>query len=603
MNRRIYKTVVLMVFLCQIPVFAAEKNKEIIPPPPPMANPLTVSVYTGRPAEIHLTVGGRIVEPLSFLIRKRPHMGVLGELKRTGRNTAVILYTPDPGAGPGMDSFSFAAKSADSPVSASATVRIGLVEEPARIEYPQELDFGRVFLGDTVERNIVVRNTGGAIAFWQIKPNPPWTIARPGSYKLAGGNEAVLQLIFSPTEERDFRDRIQMTPDSKSVLTVSGTGVPPVSWNNDGIVFPPELRKKGTAEMTLTNRTPEERKITMEWPEFLKAPGEITLPPSGTSVLKIQLESAPQTNYQGEVEIRSGNFHSLIPVRIFPAPARLEIDPPQVLKLGEIPNSNLRKGRFVVKNTGGSDAPVEILAPLELLVSPDSRNLILSAGQQQAFEVQLENPPPDLYSGKIRIQSRDNEPLGLVVEAKPARQNKTTLPVGHFLTIPEKSGENPGKVTPVPDSIPQMEKPAIVSTEPHEIVLTWKLRSPGASDFRIERKSIAPGTDGQVAIAWIPWQGARLSFAEGKAVANLVGLPANTFWTVRVVTLDPNGQRTAISPSFQIATLPLHRFQVPLWCWILLLLTLVAVLVRYWRKSRQSLHDIEDKRIAKLEGG
>ena len=160
--------IVVLAFLPLI--FAYGGNKEEVPVPPPMAKPLEVSAFVGRPTEIHLTMGGRIVEPMTVLIRKPPRLGGLGELIRTSRGTVTVLYTPDPGVGPGADSFSFAAKSVDSPVSAAATVQIRLVDDPPLVQYPKELDFGAVFLGDTAEKNVAVRNTGGGTAFWQIKP-------------------------------------------------------------------------------------------------------------------------------------------------------------------------------------------------------------------------------------------------------------------------------------------------------------------------------------------------------------------------------------------------------------------------------------------------
>ena len=93
------------------PVFS--KEKELVPPPPPMAMTGAATVFVDTPVEITLQIAGRIVEPLSFLIRKRPKHGTLGEVRRTDRNSATLVYTPDARTGPGDDSFSFAAQSFD----------------------------------------------------------------------------------------------------------------------------------------------------------------------------------------------------------------------------------------------------------------------------------------------------------------------------------------------------------------------------------------------------------------------------------------------------------------------------------------------------------
>ena len=589
-----FPALVLLAFLCQPVAHGAEK--EVVPVPPPMAKPLAISTLIGTPVEIPLTIGGRIVEPMTVMIRKPPRLGTLGEVRRTGRSTATVLYTPDPGAGAGEDRFTFAAQSIDSPVSAAATVRVELAEEPPRMEFLEELDFGTVFLGDTVEKIIPIRNAGGGLASWQLKLNPPWSIAGSGSYKLAGGREAALRLVFAPIEDREFRDRIQMAPDPKSVLTVSGVGVSPVSWNREGIVFTPQDREKETGELKVNNLTSVERTLIIEWPECIKAPGEILIPPNGTSVLKVEVVGGPQASHQGEAVARSGNFLSRIPIRVFPAPARLEVKPERVLKLGGHSEKSAQKAQFIVRNTGGSDAPLEILAPAEVHVTPDSRDLILKAGQEQVFDVELQIAEP--AARKIRIQSPACEPVELSVEAPDSPPAKSSLPVENFLSLPQKPVESPA----LPVGAAPQESPEIVSAGPHEIVLKWKLTSPGTSSFRVERRSIVAGANGGVTFNWIPWQGARISTSEGMATARLERLAANSLWTIRVVPLDEKGSPGQPSPAFQIATKTISRLRIPWWFWLLPLGALTAAAVRFWRNHQSRLQVKANERIARLEG-
>ena len=590
--------IVLLALLCQIVAYGADKEQ--VPVPPPMAKSLTVSTSIGRPVEIPLSVGGRIVEPMTVMIRKPPRLGRLGEVRRTGRSTATVLYTPDPGAGPGEDRFTFAAQSNDSPVSAAATLRIELIEEPPRAEFPEELDFGTVFLGDTAEKKIAIRNSGGGIASWLINPNPPWSIAGSGSYKVAGGKETTMRLVFAPTEERDFRDRIQMAPDSKSVLAVNGAGVSPVSWTKDGIVFTPQDREKGSKEIKVNNQTPDERTLTIEWPEVLKAPGETVIPPNGAAVVQVQVVGGPQISFQGEAAARSGNFVGRIPIRIYPAPAKLEVKPERVLKLGGHSGIGAQKQQFIVRNTGGSDAPLEILAPAEVHITPDSRDLILRAGQGQVFEVELNSAEP--APRKIRIQSPACEPVELSLETTASQQAKSSLPVENFLGLPQKPVESPEMVPSLPGRSPAQEIPEIVSAEPHEIVLKWKLPSPGVSDFRIERRSIVAGSNGGVAFNWIPWQGAKIIITDGMVTARLEKLAANSLWTIHVVPLDERGNPGQPSPAFQIATKTIARLRIPWWVWILPAGAIIAAAARFWRSHQQRLQIKDNERIARLEG-
>jgi len=576
------------------------KEKEAIPSPPPFAKTGNVSALLGRPQEIPLQVGGRIVEPMVFLIRKPPQLGKLGEIRRTGRNTAVVSYTPDPDAGPGVDSFSFAAKSVDSPVSAPATINIQLVEEPPRVEFPEALDFGAVFVGDTAEKIVPIRNTGGGTAFWQINPPAPWSTKNSGIYRVPGGRESLLHLSFTPTDERDFQTRIQMTPDPKSTLLLTGSGIIPVSWDRDGLVFSPEKRTGNSAGIVFTNKTDKDRKVTFTWPGFLRGPVEILLPARAKVTLPVGLSAPPDFQFEGEVEVRSENYAGRIPVRVFPAPAKLTASPEHSLQLGELRKDTPLKGRFLVKNVGGTDAPLAIDAPSQLQITPDPRNLILEPNQEQAFDVQLARFPSDTFREKIRITSPGIEATELTIEASAPKPSKPSLPVENFLRIPASSPESPS--LPVPEKGSAVEKATLVSSLPHEIVIAWKLPTPETSQFVIERRLISAGPDGGVLIKWKAWQGTRITIADGSATARFERLPANTFWTIRIVPLGKDGKPGNPSPAFQIATQPIRQWIIPAWFWILLLAGIVCAFFLAFRRHQRHLHAKADARIARLAG-
>ena len=578
---------------------AFSKEKEDVPTPPPMAKTGLATVYVDTAAEISLHIAGRIVEPLDFLLRKEPKHGRLSGLRRTGRNSATVLYTPEAHAAPGDDFFSFAAQSVDSPVSAPATVWIRLIERPSVLECPGEMDFGKVFLGDKEERRLAIKNAGGGTAAGTIRPNSPWHTAGPGKFHVPAGAGSSVLLVFEPLDERDFCDRIQIGEDPKSIVLVRGSGVAPVTWPKDGLVVSPADRKKGNSSIAFTNNSAFERTVTVEWPDFLKAVREVTLPAGGSSVVKWEIAAPLTLNYEGEAEVRSGNFMGKLPIRVFPAPAKLEVKPERELKLAAPKSGGPLKGFFAVKNTGGSDTPLEILAPPEILITPPPRHLILRTGQEQAFEVQLESLKKDRWV--ILIQSPACEPVELFIAPPTFQPIRSSSPVENFLAIPRKPEGSPTPAATVSPGAPPVETISPLAVRPHEIGLAWKLPTPEASGFRIERKSIAPGANGGVSVAWIPWQGARISISEGMATAWLERLPVNTQWTIHIVGLDEKGNPGQPSQAFIISTQPLEPFYVPWWVWIVLMAALAAGLVRLRRKNQTRLLAKENARIARLE--
>ncbi len=571
-----------------------------MPAPPPMAKTGAATVFLDTPAEIPLQLAGRVVEPLSFLIRKGPKHGTLSGLRRTGRNSATLLYTPDARTGPGDDFFSFAAQSVDSPVSAPAMVWIRLVERPPVLEHPGEIDFGRVFLGDKAERPMELTKSGGGVAAGVVRPNSPWRTEKSGEFRLPAGKASPIALVFEPLEERDFIDRVQVGPDQKSVVLLRGSGVTPVAWPKDGLVVSPADRETGKAAITFTNNSPSDRTLMVDWPEFLKAAREIRLPAVGTIVAKIEIPAALSLNYEGEAEVRSGNFKGKLPIRIFPGPARLSASPERVLKLESTGNGRALKGQLLVKNTGGASAPLQIIAPPDIVIFPDPSRLILAGGEEQAFEVQAERLKTGASNQSIRIQSPACDPVDISLEAPAATESRAAVPVEKFLSIPP--GPEPSPTAPPPSAnVPRVETADLLKSENHDIAISWKLGSPKISGFKIERRRISPGKEGQVIVEWVPWTEAKITVSEGTAVARFSRLPANAFWTIRIIALDDSGNPAPPSPAFQIATKPLKEFHIPGWAWILLIAALGAAVFQLWKKSRLGLHAKADARIANLE--
>ena len=578
------------------PVFS--KEKELVPPPPPMAMTGAATVFVDTPVEITLQIAGRIVEPLSFLIRKRPKHGTLGEVRRTDRNSATLVYTPDARTGPGDDSFSFAAQSFDSPVSAPATVLIRLVERPAILDHPGEIDFGKVLLGDKKERPMELKNSGAGVASGDVRPNSPWRTGKTGEYRLPAGKASTIDLVFEPFEERDFIDKLQVGPESMVVLR--GSGVAPVAWPKEGLVVSPTDREAGKAAIPFTNNSPAERTLKVEWPEFLQGAREVILPANGTAVVKIEISAPLSLKYEGEAEIRSGNYKGKLLIRIFPAPAKLSASPERRLTLVASENARALKGLLLVKNTGGANTPLQIIAPPDIRIFPDPSRIILAGGDEQAFEVQAEGLKSVAANKTIRIQSPGCEPMDISIVAPAATENHAAVPVEKFLSIPPGPEPSP-TMQPPSGKVPRVETANPLKSESHEIVISWKLASSKISGFKIERRRISPGKEGQVIVDWVPWTDAKITVAEGTAVARFERLPANAFWTIRIITLDENGNPSPPSPAFQIATKPLNEFHIPVWAWIILIAALGTAALQLWRKYQRSLHAKANTRIANLE--
>ena len=577
---------------------SSAKELEQIATPPPLAKTGMATAYLHQPREVVLQVGGRIIEPMTFLIRKEPRHGKLGELKRTGRNTATVTYYPDASAGPVDDVFTFAAKSSDSPVSAPATVWVRVLEEPPVLEHPAEIDFGTVYLGDSVERELVLKNSGGGRPAGRLAVNPPWTVRGNSKFVVPSGEETTFSLVFSPTDERSFSDRLRLGPDQGDSVELHGQGIAPFSWPKGGWKFSPVQRAHGVAEFAVTNQTPQAKVLAVEWPEFIKADSEIRLPAGATVSVKAGIVGSLKKAFEGSLNVRSGNFTTQIPFIVYPKPAKLAIVPESGLDLGEGRSGEEIKGSFLLKNSGESDAPLSITLPDEVQIRPDPSTIVLGAGEERVFEIRLLGFKPGLHQGKIVIGTPSGASAYLDYKASLRDGAVASLPVENFLKLPEMP-----RLTSLPPvgKVPPVKIAWLVSSAPHEVEINWDATPPEASKYKIQRRKISSPDERQVVVEWIDWPEVKIRIAGGQASARWQSLPENSRWTIRIVGFDSTGVPGPPSPAFQIVTAPSQRFVVPAWCWIVLVALLAVAAIRMSVGQRRAALAQEDERIAKLE--
>jgi hypothetical protein len=572
---------------------ASAKEEEIIPPP--LVKSAEVAIPPGKPSRVYLRAAGRIVEPMQFLIRKPPKHGTLGEIERVDRNSAVVVYTPRDGRALEDDGFAYAAKTWDSPVSASAVITLHMVETPAVLEAAKELDFGSVFLGEMSWRTLGISNTGGATARGRIAVNPPWRVDGSAEYVIPGGARWEVSLVFEPSDERNFKDRISLGKGGS--VQISGSGVPPVSWPKEGLQIRPEARENGV-EMDLRNNTATEQEVSFQWPELVKAPKKVPIPPSGRRSIYVGAKAGSEPLWEGEVQATSGNFSFSFPLKVYPAQPQISIASPGGGRLLEEGDDRTATGNFTVSNTGGANLALKMTLPPGMGVSPDPESILLGPGQRQRFSVSLDLRQALTEKGEIFVESPSCSPASLPYEVK---RKKTDLlsaarPVEKFLAIPTV-GQT---VSSNASQSQAVEKIWLLSADAHEVSVVWR-ETLTAGAFRIERRNTVMDSSGRMAIKWLPWPEVKFGKIGDSVTARFERLPANSRWTIRIIGVDSAGNAGPPSPAFQIATVPSRRFSVPVWAWGLLVAGLIAAAIRLSIDQRRDAHAREDERIAKLE--
>jgi hypothetical protein len=584
---------------------APKKGAEEIMIVPPKAEPSFARVFLDVPQAIALHLSGRVNEPVEFFIRKKPRHGRLGEIRRTGPKSAVVDYTPNPGITPGSDSFTFAAKSMDSPVSAQARVDIQLLRRPAELEFKRQLDFGDAYLGDITTAHLIFRNRGGEAATVSLHAEGPWRIDGTSQVTIPGGGDVGVEVFFEPQSSGKFQGRFVVKSSVQDVdlptISLTGFARESIAHPAQGLTITSAMRAALPASIPFTNHSDRERSLDFEWPASIDAPSSVSIPPGQTVDVPVDLrtDTTPSFALRETIAFCYGNQQSEFPLTLHPAPANITISPATILDLGEFALGETASAPLVVTNSGGLPAELRIEVPSALIVRPDPSVFIVPPGSQTSFEISSTlqksgtfNFPLPIYSNNATIAE-----INVRAAARPAQ------PVEKVLGIPETPKPQPASVSaPLPiAAIPPVEECFLKESTSHSVTIYWKLTSPNTKDFIIERRVIKPGPDGRVVEQWELWKSIEIQISGDTATAHFRKLAPGTFWNIRLRGIDSKGLVGPPTPGhFRIETKALNLWQISFWLWMPALLALGAVLFLLSKKRIRFVRENLDQRIADL---
>ena len=563
---------------------------------PPMPESLGVVAYIGTKTEIDLRVVGRIQEPLKVLIRKKPRSGTLSEPVRLNRNTFRVVYSTPADGIEGVDFFSYAAQSVDSPVSYSAQVQISIRQRPAQLEFPSSLDFGIVPVGDTRDMQLVVHNSGGETVHLRPPLNRPWALVDPLPISISGGETKKIRIAFSPVSSGVFADKFTIDGDSNRAISLRGASENPLQWPTEAILFTSKKRDNPEASVLFTNPTDTPRNLVFQWPDFLQAPSHITIDPESSIDIPIRLKAIPSFSWEGSVPFSCGNLEGSLAVVVEAAPPRVELEPSTLQNLGEFPFGTAANSTLLLRNSGGRAVRLTMDVPKGIKVTPSPTGLLLEPGNALTFQALVSPPKEGTFDFLLPVHS-DSEPLGAFCIRVSAR---AAQPVERLLTISPTPDVAKKPDSPVAD-IPPIQECFLVEATEHSVTISWKLTSPDTKSFLIERREIKPEGDGRVKAVWKQWEGADVQISGDSVTAHFRKLPPGTFWNIRITGIDSNG--LAGQPPkghFRIETKPMSPL-FPTWVWASLVLVATVAVAWFFKNKITFVKDDLDARIAHLE--
>jgi hypothetical protein len=555
--------------------------------------------------EISLHASGRTPPPLKFLIRSQPAHGALSEIRSSGPRSASVVYKHNPSLPAASDRFRFAVQAVDSAVSAPAEVAINISEAPPKISAPGIVEFGRVGIGESVTRQIPLKNTGGTSAVLRAGVNPPWSIHGKQEVIIPPGGEFGMTVAFSPQTPRAYEGTLSLTGFPDVRVSLNGEGSEPLTISPSKEIFLSHSSGR-RAKLTVQNLSEASRAVRIEVPEGISFSGPREVPPGASAEFTLTIDPGWKKAIDGTLTISSGGFWKQVPIRGDAQPAVLASD--DSIDFGVIEDGKRIERTFEIRNIGGLPASLVADIPPGMVIFPDPSRVVIPPEDSHKFTAALHADQDVRTAGKITFTTEGSPALAISWQAKrnvPRAWESSALPpfpsrgvpVDKFLdeSLSDSASADKNDVWSPENGF------ELVSAVPGRIQIAWRAPDPPPARYSLEWRSLEfAGDDVPPSIHWRPMHSCRFSEVEGRVVADIMRLPPDSSWIVRFVLWDADGSRLGQSDALRIASPP--RPPAP-WGRLVLLALGIMVLAAaafLYLRARRAARIEEQIRISRL---
>jgi thermitase len=116
---------------------------------------------------------------------------------------------------------------------------------------PSSLNFGSVYVGNSADLNLVVKNNGGGVLAGTATASAPYSITAGETYNLSPGQSQNVTVRFAPTSAGTFATNVTFTGGGDATVSVTGVGLPAAMVS----VAPTSIVQGGTVTATWSGIT------------------------------------------------------------------------------------------------------------------------------------------------------------------------------------------------------------------------------------------------------------------------------------------------------------------------------------------------------------
>ncbi|MEM6278279.1 MAG: fibronectin type III domain-containing protein [Verrucomicrobiota bacterium] len=313
---------------------------------------------------------------VEFLIRTFPSAGKIVSMTSNPnrRNRAIVTYYADPDSSADKDAFAFAVRYRGGRYSSAMRFDIDLTDTRAEIQVKKEVDFGSAMIGDSVDREIVVRNLGNGLFERQLFLSPPWFLRNPedGRLNLGPRESRVIEVSFRPQMIGETSYFLSLSRSQSGTTKLMGTGLDPFSVVTPEVelaINPESLIRSG--EIVLANGDDRPLLVQANGSARLQQSleKEYILIPEGETRIPLKLGRTDTAPFDGMVQFSLQNgYTKTVQVVSAVVPGRLEITIPdslssEVINFGKVEAGRSTERGFTISNPGGVAVPLEFHLP------------------------------------------------------------------------------------------------------------------------------------------------------------------------------------------------------------------------------------------------
>lgn len=562
--------------------------------PPPVVSQ-TIPAQRGEKVTVPLAIHGTRGEMLEFLIRTPPSHGKLSAVKNAAMNTATVIYTPSAKGGTAEDRFTYAVRGSEG-VSAPGVIAIRFSEPvvvPPRLAAPNEIEFPPVFPGQRSTAELEIANEGGGVLEGEVAVEDPWSIEGLKIFKIAAHRNAIIRLIFAPSQTGVRTGEAIITGSQRKIVSLRASAEQRLD------VTPAQL--KLTAQpgnqtrmgvLKVTNRSEEDASIAMEAGERLLTDHIVRVPARTTSSVPIFADAAVGAAFDEVVKLSSKEWSASVNVHAVAVGAILKFTAAEV-HISASAGDAAAGGTAILENSGGE--PVTVRLDVERPFEVATRVVTAPARGRVEIPISARDAKAGIFhsalkaigeggSATVQVKAEIAEPAQIQTEARstgPAAERQPDSTPAES----EAKENDPPLIPADARDVPNILGNFAHGTGTDTAMLDWPANLGPVENLRIEERVLSISDAGDLQIGWSPLPPAKVAPAADHMTAELRGLRPGTLYTVRVVSGKDTDAAVIFTADFRTTAnkpfLAASSARTPL-----LVVTLGVLLFAIWRTRR-----------------